>query len=250
MQAKNAMATVRRRKVSVRSSPAAAGVSGTNSAAQIPVGTFDFGDLHRFEPVSWNYGFSRGTPIDRFYIERFLKRHRARIRGRVLEVEDRTYTNQFGGKKVTHSDVLHVSPDYGVVTVVADLTDAPQIPSNHYDCVVLTQTLQYIYDTRAVLRTLRRILRPGGTLLATFPGLSRTSDPVWSASWYWNFTSRSAKRLFGEVFDQRKLEVEGFGNLFVATAFLYGLVQADISEEDFMHNDEGFEITIGVCVRK
>jgi Methyltransferase domain len=244
------MVHVRKGKVAVRSLPAASGASARKSAAEIPVGTFDFGDLHRFEPVSWNYGFSRGAPIDRFYIERFLKRHRARIRGRVLEVEERTYTNQFGGKKVTHSDVLHVSPDHPSATVVADLTDAPQIPSNHYDCLVLTQTLQYIYDTRAVLRTLHRILRPGGTVLATFPGLSRTSDPLWSARWYWNFTSRSAKRLFGDVFNQAKLEVKGFGNLFVATAFLYGLVQTDIPEEDFMHNDDGFEITIGVCARK
>jgi hypothetical protein len=215
-----------------------------------PVGTFDFGDFHRFEPVSWNYGFSRGEPIDRFYIERFLHRHRARIRGRVLEVEERTYTERFGGKKVTHSDVLHVSADHPGATVIADLTDAPHIPSDRYDCIVLTQTLQYIYDTRAALRTLFRILRSGGSLLATFPGLSRTSDPLWSASWYWNFTSRSAGRLFAEVFAPSKLEVAGFGNLFVATAFLHGLAQADITEADYKRNDDGFEITIGVCARK
>ena len=242
------MANVRKRKA--MSSPQTRSISRTDSEPHIPVGAFRFGDFHRFQPVSWNYGFSRGEPIDRLYIERFLKRHRAVIRGRVLEVEERTYTNQFGGRKVTHSDVLHVSHDHPGATVVADLTDAPHIPSDQYDCVILTQTLQYIYDTRAALRTLHRILRPGGSLLATFPGLSRTSDPLWSASWYWNFTSCSAKRLFGEVFNQRKLKVEGFGNLFVATAFLYGLVQADISQEDFTHNDEGFEITIGVCARK
>ena len=231
-------------------SPLTRSISRTDSEPHIPTGAFRFGDFHRFQPVSWNYGFSRGEPIDRLYIERFLKRHRAVIRGRVLEVEERTYTNQFGGRKVTHSDVLHVSRDHPGATVVADLTDAPHIPSDQYDCVILTQTLQYIYDTRAALGTLHRILRPGGTLLATFPGLSRTSDPLWSASWYWNFTSRSAKRLFGEVFNQRKLKVEGFGNIFVATAFLYGLAQADITQQDFKHNDEGFEITIGVCARK
>ena len=244
------MTAERKRKAKLQSFPAAAGIPQSDSDPHMPVGAVNFGDLHRFEPVSWNYGFSRGAPIDRFYIERFLKRHRARIRGRVLEVEERTYTNQFGGKKVTHSDVLHVSPDHPCATVVADLTDAPQIPSNHYDCVVLTQTLQYIYDTRAVLRTVYRILRAGGTLLSTFPGLSRTSDPLWSASWYWNFTSRSAKRLFSEVFGPRKVEVEGFGNLLVATAFLHGLVQADLSDEDFVYNDDGYEITIGVCARK
>lgn len=216
----------------------------------IDVGRFDFGDFHRFAPVSWNYGFSRGAPLDRFYIERFLDHHRARIHGRVLEVEERTYTVQFGGQRVSHSDVLHVSPDHAGATVIADLTDAPHIPSNHYDCVILTQTLQYIYETRAALRTLHRILRPGGTLLATVPGLSRTSDPLWSASWYWNFTSRSAKRLFAEVFQPANMEVKGFGNLFVAAAFLYGLAQSDIAREDLLHEDEGFEITIAIRAEK
>ena len=211
---------------------------------------FDFGGFHRFEPLSWNYGFSRGMAIDRFYIERFLERHRARVHGRVLEVEDRRYTERFGGTKVVHSDVLHVSADHPLATVVADLSDAPQIPADHYDCVVLTQTLQYIYDTRAALRTLHRILRPGGTLLATFPGLSRNSDLSLGASWYWNFTSRSALRLFGEIFDAQKLEVRGFGNLFVATAFLHGLAQEDISPNDLIPNDPEYEIVIGACARK
>ena len=148
------------RKKKTMPSPVTRGISRTDSEPQIPVGAFRFGDFHRFQPVSWNYGFSRGQPIDRLYIERFLKRHRALIHGNVLEVEERSYTNRFGGRKVTHSDVLHVSRDHPGATVVADLTDAPQIPSDQYDCVILTQTLQYIYETRAALRTLHRILRP------------------------------------------------------------------------------------------
>ena len=244
------MVHVRKGKVAVRSLPAASGASARKSAAEIPAGTFDFGDLHRFEPVSWNYGFSRGAPIDRFYIERFLS-----VTAREFVVassrwkSERIRINSAARKSLILMCCTCLQITLSA-TVVADLTDAPQIPSNHDHCLVLTRTLQYIDDTRAVLRTLHRILRPGGTVLATFPGLSRTSDPLWSASWYWNFTSRSAKRLFGDVFNQAKLEVKGFGNLFVATAFLYGLVQADIPEEDFMHNDDGFEITIGVCARK
>ncbi|MDQ6618746.1 MAG: class I SAM-dependent methyltransferase [Pseudomonadota bacterium] len=165
-------------------------------------------------------------------------------------MEDRTYTERFGGREVTHSDVLHISAGHPLATVVGDLADAPQIASDQYDCVILTQTLQYIYDTRAAVRTLLRILKPGGTLLATFPGLSRTADLGWNASWYWNLTSRSAKRLFEEVFSAGNVEVEASGNLFAATAFLHGLAQSDLAPGDLEPNDEEFEVTIAVRARK
>ena len=49
------------------------------------------------EPVSRSFGFDRGTPVDRRYIEQFLARHAAAIRGDVLEVGDDGYTRRFGG---------------------------------------------------------------------------------------------------------------------------------------------------------
>src|SRR5215210_3481638 len=127
------MAALRKKKPGAPRAGASRQASGTGEDASIAVGAVDFGDLHRFEPVSWNYGFSRGVPIDRFYIEGFLKKHRARIRGRVLEVEERTYTERYGGRKVTCSDVLHVSAGHPMATVIADLADAPHLPSNQYD---------------------------------------------------------------------------------------------------------------------
>jgi len=39
---------------------------------------------------------------------------------------------------------------------------------------VFTQTLHLIYDVRSAIRTLHRVLKPGGVLLATFPGISQT----------------------------------------------------------------------------
>ena len=79
--------------------------------AHVPVGTVDFGHFRRLIPISKEWGFDRGLPIDRYYIERFLQRHAADIRGRVLEVGDNAYTRRFGGDRVTNSDVINL---YGV----------------------------------------------------------------------------------------------------------------------------------------
>ena len=51
-----------------------------------PLGRVDFGDLRRLTPISKDWGYDRGKPIDRYYIERFLSLYKEDIRGRVLEV--------------------------------------------------------------------------------------------------------------------------------------------------------------------
>src|SRR5436309_5190201 len=73
-----------------------------------PPGTIDFGDFGRTEPISADFGFDRGVPIDRYFVEGFLARNAASIRGRVLEIGDNKYTLRFGGRQVEKSDVLHV----------------------------------------------------------------------------------------------------------------------------------------------
>jgi hypothetical protein len=35
------------------------------------------------EPISRAFGYDRGTPIDRYYLDRFLDEHNGDIRGRV-----------------------------------------------------------------------------------------------------------------------------------------------------------------------
>ena len=140
-----------------------------------PVGSVEFGDLRRLRPISITFGWDRGLPIDRYYIDRFIERHAADIRGRVLEIGDPGYTRKYGGDKVTRSDVLHAIPGNPQATIIADLTCADHIPSDSFDCIILTQTLQFIYDFRAALKTLYRILAPGGVLLATSHGICRIS---------------------------------------------------------------------------
>ncbi|MFN0178290.1 MAG: glycosyltransferase [Gemmatimonadales bacterium] len=209
-----------------------------------------FGELRRLSPLSRQWGLDRGTPIDRHYIEAFLAGEAAAIRGRVLEIEDDHYTRRFGGGRVTRSDVLHVEEGNPKATVVADLTSADQIPSDSFDCVVLTQTLHLIYDTRAALETLHRILKPGGALLATFPGLSPVSQKEWPGSWYWGFTSASSRRLFEETFGPGQVSVEAFGNVLTAIGFLHGVACEELRDDELEHRDPDYELLIAVRATK
>jgi peptidoglycan/xylan/chitin deacetylase (PgdA/CDA1 family)/SAM-dependent methyltransferase len=195
-------------------------------------------------PLSRDWGYERGTPIDRHYIELFLTQHAADIRGRVLEVGDNTYTLRFGGERVSHSDVLNVAPGHPQTTFVADLALGQGLPDEAFDCVILTQTLQLIYDTRAALRTVARILKPGGVLLLTCPGLTQTSQTGWAGSWFWRFTPSSLARLLAEAAPVLEPEVQQHGNVLAASAFLYGLAVEELAAVELDTLDLDYDVIL------
>ncbi len=211
-----------------------------------PVGRVKFGSLRRVEPISREFGFDRGDPVDRYYIENFLADYADDIHGRVLEIKDNSYTQKFGGERVVKSDVLDVLKDNLDATIISDLTCANQIPSDSFDCFVLTQTLQMIYDPKAAIKTIYRILKPGGVVLATFPGISQidNDDDEYNGSWYWSFTSLSAQRLFEEVFPKSNVKVEAFGNVLAAISFLQGLAVEELRQEELDYRDRQYEVII------
>jgi SAM-dependent methyltransferase len=122
---------------------------------------------------------------------------------------------------------------------------APDIPSNTFDCIIMTQTLQYIYETRSAINTLYRILKPGGVLLATFPGISQISrNDMDNWGEYWRFTSLSTRMLFSEVFPQNHLSVEAHGNVLACEAFLHGLVSKELRQQELDYRDPNYEMSI------
>jgi hypothetical protein len=209
-----------------------------------PVGGVRFGDLRRLSPISRNFGMNRGQPIDRYFIEKFLTRHAEDIGGRVLEIKDATYTRRFGGDRVSVSDVLDVADDNPHATIVADLTRAEHVPSDTFDCIILTQTLHFIYDVRASIATLCRILKPGGVLLATFPGISQTSCREHGEYYCWALSKLSARRLFEEVFPAQNIEVSADGNVLAAIAFLHGLAAEELRHEELDSQSPDYEVLI------
>lgn len=210
-----------------------------------PIGRVRFGNLRRLEPFGRNYGYDRGRPIDRYYIENFLAAHAADVRGRVLEIGDASYTRMFGGSEVTDVDVLDVSAGNAEATIVADLTSAPQIPDDQFDCIIIVETLQLIYDISAALRTLDRILKPGGVLLATFPGISHfTRHDATAWTFHWGLTSHSARLLFTSAFPTADVEIRAFGNVLAAAAFLFALCDRDLRRRELDHMDPDYELEI------
>jgi SAM-dependent methyltransferase len=229
-----------------------------------PLGKVNFGDLKRLKPISPNWGYDRGTPVDRYYVEQFLSAHSHEIRGRVMEIEDDNYTRRFGRARVTQADVLHLTEGNPYATIIGDLTRTEDFPADTFDCVILTQTLQFLLDLRAGIATLYKILKPGGVVLATFPGTTQichysppqspnywTHDTEnWSDYWYWNFTTLSASKLFEAAFDTGNVQVQSYGNVLSAIAALQGMALEELRPAELDYHDPDYQVVIAVRAEK
>jgi len=215
------------------------------------VGKIDFGDLRQLSPISQNWGFDRGLPIDRYYIEKFLSANLSDIQGHVLEIGVDSYTLRFGAGQVTKSDILHVTEGNAKATIVGDLTCAEHIPSDTFDCIICTQTLHLIYAVEKAIRTLYRILKPSGVLLATTPGITRISRyDMDRLGDHWRFTSASMQRMFEKPFPGENIRIGAFGNVLAAIGFLHGLSAEEISPEELDHFDPDYEVLISIRAEK
>jgi len=204
------------------------------------------GTLRRTTPLSTVWGGDRGTPIDRYYIERLLEKHRQDIRGRLLEVGDSRYTDRFA-TEVVSSDVLDVDKANAKATIIADLAHADGIPSDYFDCFLLIQTLQYVFDVRAAVRHAHRILRAGGVLLITVPAVSRVDPGLVD---YWRFTIASCSALLNDVFSAERVTVCSYGNVLTAIGSLSGMAREELTTEELDYCDDFFPVLIAACAVK
>jgi FkbM family methyltransferase len=207
--------------------------------------------LKLLKPVSRKFGFDRGTPIDRIFIDQFLSQNSDFIRGAVLEIAESTYTKKFGSG-VTKIDILHATPGNPKATLIGNLETGENIPENRYDCIILTQTLHVIYDYRSVIKNCRKALKENGVLLLTAPGISQISRydmDRWGD--YWRFTTLSLKKILGEQFGEENVEVRNFGNYQLAAEFLNGRSAEEVPSEAFAVTDDDYQLLLGVtAVRK
>ncbi|RZK97825.1 MAG: methyltransferase domain-containing protein [Pedobacter sp.] len=213
-------------------------------------GNIQKGDFNRVTPFSKEFGYDRGGPVDRYYIEKFLTLNKDLVFGRTLEIGDNIYSKRFGETRIVKSDILHIDSSNKEATIVGDLVNLPQVEHDTYDCIVLTQTLHLIYDFTAAIKTCYRILKPGGTLLLTVPGISQIASDQWQDYWMWSFTQASVKKLLGETFGLDHIKTETHGNVLAATAFLYGMGVTELTEAKLDVNDANYQVIITAVATK
>lgn len=199
-------------------------------------------------PISRNYGAEFGKPIDRYYIEKFLEDNREYIHGDVIEIEDTTYTKRYG-HSLTKCIALHVEDKDDCIKGNFDTGEG--INEGMVDCLICTQTLQYIYHLENAVKNIWKMLRPGGTALITMPFLAQYFEGAHSWNDYWRATPQCLRKVLTEVFGEENITTGSLGNIKTAIGFLYGLCCDDIDMGVFDYNDKEYPVIIyAICHRR
>jgi hypothetical protein len=205
-----------------------------------------WGNLRVTEPFSTVWGIDRGTPVDRYFGDRFYEENRHLIRGKVLEIQNPVYTERYGvGVEEAHS--VDIDGEFGP-TIVCDLAKAEGvIPSDTYDCFLLPYTLLVVRDLEGALRNAMRIVKPGGVVMAT----TSVMTPVLAEyPEYWRMTENGWKELLPRVWPGCEFEVRTHGNCVSAVASILGLAQEELRKDELDRHDPRFPVLISIIGKK
>lgn len=215
-----------------------------------PIGWVKFGSFRRSTPINRS-PWHRGTPIDAYYVERFLDQNKSHMHGEVLENSQSTYTWKYGEDRVTKSEVLEFLPGNPAASIVGDLSNPELIPANSFDCVILKHTLPTKSDHDAAIKSIYRIFKPGGTALISLTGISpelpsddRSSNDLCS------YTSTSSKGLFKKHFPESSITLQTFGNVLAASSYLHGISAEELKTSKLDHCDPQYPIILALTATK
>ena len=191
----------------------------------------------------------RGQPIDRYYIDKFLEENRADIKGICLEIRDNRYTGRYGAN-IEKADVLDIDKSNPDAAIYGDLRSLGAVKNNSYDCIILTQTLQYIDDLKAAVSECYRILKPGGVILATAPTMSRIDPHAEQVKEFWRFTEGGLRYIFEQSFSPDKVRTGSYGNIATGLGFWIGQAAEELTKKELNRNDSDFPVLTSIKATK
>lgn len=207
-----------------------------------------WGNLRRLRPFSESYGFERGTPVDRYYLHRFLEEHRHLITGRVLEIEYPSHTRQYGHDLTATDSVNIVAGTYPNLTYLVDLAQSEGvIPDDSYDCFLLPNTLCVLKNIEGCLRHALRVVKPGGVILAstgTFVPLTGARDD------YWRLSAEGWRELTSRTWPGCDVRIEHHGNCLTTVAAMLGLALEELKSAELEYHDPRFPVLVTFYCRK
>jgi hypothetical protein len=116
------------------------------------------------------------------------------------------------------------------------------------DWVVLDRCLQRLPEMSLALEEVVGRLKPGAALITFFTGIARAEPgerrPLWSVAPY------AARRLHEEHRKLERIEVEQYGNVTLALAWLYRLQANDLTEEELAAIDHAYPLLVAVTAAK
>jgi SAM-dependent methyltransferase len=196
------------------------------------VGAVNWGDLRRPQPLCQFFGFMRGTPIDRYYLDQFIKSIQKEVSGITLEIGgEKTNQELYGFKLTTEYRVLDL-PGWSD-DIVGDATNPEAVSDNSFDSIIIFNVLEHCENPQAVVDNIYKWLKPGGRAFAMVPCTQRIHPTPRD---YWRPMPDGLQVLF-KAFHEKK--VTTYGNITTVIASFHGIAVEELTtaEMDFTHPD-------------
>ena len=202
--------------------------------------------------ISNDFGFGRGTPIDRIYIENFLKKYAEEISGECLEFGDTSYIDKFG-KSVSKKYTFNYSEESSKIKniIMGDLTKLDNLSANSFDCILCINVLNFIYDLPSAVQGLKKLIKPNGKIIVTMAGvcahISRYDMDRWGD--YWRLTDKAAMKLFKDA-ELNIDKIQTYGNPYACSAQVNGFSMEDLLQEKIIPSHPDYQLLVACMLSK
>jgi SAM-dependent methyltransferase len=201
--------------------------------------------LHSLDvlPYSRRFGKERGTPVGRYYVEKFLRENADSISGCCLEFGEDRYKSYF--PKITEHKIVDIIERPGV-DYVCDIHEPKGMPINYFNAIICTQVFEHLAYPEKAAKSLYELMAPGGILLLTAPFIA----PVhYVPTDYRRFTPECLEMIIGE--SGFIVETASFGgNSLVCTGSLLGMVQEDFTINELEKVDPVYPYNVLIRAKK
>ncbi|ODH01613.1 methyltransferase [Nostoc sp. KVJ20] len=189
-------------------------------------GSIDWGDLKKAVPICQAFGLTRGKPVDRYYLSKFIEEIQTQIGGNILEIggtpKDKDFYKINPGASY---QILNLEAGPGV-DIVGDAHDVSVIKPESLDSVIIFNVLEHCYAPWVVVENIYTWLKPGGKCFAMVPSAIRVhATPVD----YWRPLPDAFAWMFRN-FSQQKLYV--YGNPTTVIASYHGIAVEELTSEE------------------
>lgn len=196
-------------------------------------GSIDWGDLKKTVPICQAFGLTRGTPVDRYYLGKFIQEVETQISGNILEIggtpKDKDFYQVNPGN---YYRILNIEAGPGV-DIVGDVHDPSLVEPESLDSVIIFNVLEHCYEPWIAVENIYKWLKPGGKCFAMVPSAIRVhATPVD----YWRPLPDAFSWIF-KHYSQQKLYV--YGNPITVIASYHGIAVEELTTEelDAVHSD-------------
>ena len=207
-------------------------------------GTVRFGDFGRLWPFSQRFGFDRGAPVDRYYLQQFVRSIRPVVRGRCLEIGGSRWSNWFYRFDVDEFRSLELEQSRIADDLVGDAADRGVLDPASWDSILAFHVLEHCPNPFAVVSNMRAWLRPNGHACIAVPCAQRVHSYPGD---YWRFMPDGLRVLFS---DFSEVNVSTYGNPLTVVSNYMGLSHTELAAEDMNAAHPDYPVLACVVARK